>query len=51
MSARCCIQQATCGHRDRKGEPLYAARRTLHTMRQKRRQVQVPHDRTPVLRE
>lgn len=31
MSARCRVQQATCGHRDRKGEPLYAARRTLHT--------------------
>jgi hypothetical protein len=25
------IQQATCGHRGRKGDPLYAARRTLHT--------------------
>ena len=25
------IQQAICGHRGRKGDPLYAARRTLHT--------------------
>ena len=25
------IQQATCGHRGRTGDPLYAARRTLHT--------------------
>jgi transposase len=25
------VQQATCGHRGRKDEPLYAARRTLHT--------------------
>jgi transposase len=25
------VQQNTCGHRGRKGEPLYAARRTLHT--------------------
>ena len=25
------VQQATCGHRGRKGDPLYAARRTLHT--------------------
>jgi hypothetical protein len=25
------VQQATCGHRGRKGNPLYAARRTLHT--------------------
>ena len=25
------IQQDTCGHRGRKGDPLYAARRTLHT--------------------
>ena len=25
------VQQATCGHRGRKGDPLHAARRTLHT--------------------
>lgn len=25
------IQQATCGHRGRSGDPLYKARRTLHT--------------------
>lgn len=25
------VQQASCGHRGRKGNPLYAARRTLHT--------------------
>jgi len=25
------VQQATCGHRGRAGDPLYAARRTLHT--------------------
>jgi transposase len=25
------VQQATCGHRGRKGDPHYAARRTLHT--------------------
>lgn len=25
------VQQATCGHRGRTGNPLYAARRTLHT--------------------
>ena len=25
------VQRATCGHRGRKGDPLYAARRTLHT--------------------
>jgi transposase len=25
------VRQATCGHRGRKGDPLYAARRTLHT--------------------
>jgi transposase len=25
------VQQAICGHRGRKGDPLYAARRTLHT--------------------
>jgi len=25
------VQHATCGHRGRKGDPLYAARRTLHT--------------------
>ena len=25
------VQQATCGHRGRKGDPLYSARRTLHT--------------------
>jgi len=25
------VQQATCGHRGRKTDPLYAARRTLHT--------------------
>ena len=25
------IQQATCGHRGRAGDPLYKARRTLHT--------------------
>src|SRR4030095_12439454 len=25
------VQQVTCGHRGRKGDPLYAARRTLHT--------------------
>jgi len=25
------VQQATYGHRGRKGDPLYAARRTLHT--------------------
>ncbi len=25
------IQQATCGHRGRKGDPLYSSRRTLHT--------------------
>jgi transposase len=25
------VQQATCGHRGRKGNPPYAARRTLHT--------------------
>ncbi len=25
------IQQETCGHRGRKGDPLYSARRTLHT--------------------
>ena len=25
------VQQATCGDRGRKGDPLYAARRTLHT--------------------
>jgi len=25
------VQQATCGHRGRKGDPLYAARRTPHT--------------------
>ena len=25
------VQQATCGHRGRKGDPLYATRRTLHT--------------------
>jgi len=25
------VQQATCGHRGRTGDPLYAARRTLHT--------------------
>ena len=25
------VQQDTCGHRGRKGDPLYAARRTLHT--------------------
>jgi hypothetical protein len=24
------VQQTTCGHRGRKGDPLYAARRTLH---------------------
>jgi len=25
------VQQVTCGHRGRKGDPLHAARRTLHT--------------------
>jgi transposase len=25
------VQQATCGHRGRNGDPLYAAQRTLHT--------------------
>ena len=25
------VQQETCGHRGRKGDPLYSARRTLHT--------------------
>ena len=25
------VQQATCGHRGRKSDPLYRARRTLHT--------------------
>lgn len=25
------VQQQTCGHRGRKGDPLYSARRTLHT--------------------
>ena len=25
------VQQVTCGHRGRKGDPLYAARRTLHS--------------------
>ncbi|GAB2650050.1 ISL3 family transposase [Gordonia jinhuaensis] len=25
------VQQETCGHRGRKGDPLYTARRTLHT--------------------
>ncbi|AEK38039.1 transposase for insertion sequence element [Corynebacterium variabile DSM 44702] len=25
------VQQAICGHRGRKGDPLYAARRTLST--------------------
>lgn len=25
------VQQATCGHRGRKGDPLYGVRRTLHT--------------------
>ena len=25
------VQQVVCGHRGRKGDPLYAARRTLHT--------------------
>ena len=25
------VQQDTCGHRGRKGDPLYSARRTLHT--------------------
>ena len=25
------VHQATCGRRGRKGDPLYAARRTLHT--------------------
>ncbi len=25
------VQQNTCGHRGRKGDPLYSARRTLHT--------------------
>ncbi len=25
------VQQTTCGHRGRKGDPLYTARRTLHT--------------------
>ncbi len=25
------VQQDTCGHRGRRGDPLYAARRTLHT--------------------
>ncbi len=25
------VQQATCGHRGRKGDPLFTARRTLHT--------------------
>jgi transposase len=25
------VQQAICGHRGRKGDPLYSARRTLHT--------------------
>ena len=25
------VQQATCGHRGRTGDPLYSARRTLHT--------------------
>jgi transposase len=28
---RRCIQLATCGHRGRKTDPLYTARRTLHT--------------------
>src|ERR1022692_4867121 len=28
---RCRVQQVTCGHRGLKGDPLYAARRTLHT--------------------
>ena len=27
------VQQATCGHRGRKGDPLYSSRRTLHTGR------------------
>jgi transposase len=30
-SCRRRIQQATCGHRGRAGDPLYKARRTLHT--------------------
>ena len=25
------VQQETCGHRGRTGDPLYASRRTLHT--------------------
>jgi hypothetical protein len=25
------VQQRTCGHRGRAGDPLYGARRTLHT--------------------
>ena len=25
------VQQATCGHRGQRGDPLYSARRTLHT--------------------
>lgn len=25
------VQQTTCGHRGRAGDPLYKARRTLHT--------------------
>ena len=29
MPAR--VQLATCGHRGYKGDPLYSARRTLHT--------------------
>lgn len=28
------VQQAICGQRGRKGDPLYAARRTLHNPRQ-----------------
>jgi transposase len=28
---RCPVQLATCGHRGRKTDPLYASRRTLHT--------------------
>lgn len=28
---RCRVQQTTCGHRGRAGDPLYKARRTLHT--------------------
>ena len=44
------VQQDTCGHRGRKTDPLYAARRTLHTGSDLLTDKQTPPPRSPVRR-